>query len=453
MFVTTRQETPDDASTSRPRTAEPAIPIYTWMFVAGLCANMFAGNFGSVGLPIGIDRPLFLVAIVLMVLDGRLASGRLRAVHWVMAVAVLWTMISWLSSGSLVNTTKAFAFADRLVIPFLMFAVGPFMFATVRERTLLLKTLTVVGVYLGITAIGEISGIGWLVFPSYISNPDLGLQFGRARGPFLYSEAMGMTAVLCLSSAALLASRTAGIWRLVAGVSALLGFVTVILSLTRTVWLSAILVVVLATVVVPSLRRIAPVVLGGLTGAIVLVLAAFPTLQRDLEERLTTSRSVYDRLITNDAALRIVEAHPLLGIGWGEFFAQSSEWVRQPDLYPLTNVVIEVHNVFLARAAETGIPGAALWVAAMMLGPVAAVAARTKDIEVAGWRLLAGTAVIVWFVASMFSPNNYPLPNNLIWLIGGIAGRGMLVGTLRPSSGNGPAVRSAVSGSDGQRER
>ena len=54
-----------------------------------------------------------------------------------------------------------------------------------------------VGLYLGVTAFLEIGQVWSLVFPKYISDPNLGIHFGRARGPMLQSVRLGMVLVSC----------------------------------------------------------------------------------------------------------------------------------------------------------------------------------------------------------------------------------------------------------------
>ena len=144
-------------------------------------------------------------------------------------------------------------------------------------------------------------------------------------------------------------------------------------------------------------------------------------------DRLTTTRSLYDRDYVNEAAFRVIAEHPWTGIGWLHFVEENVLWVRQADDYPITTVTIEIHNVFLSRAAETGIPAAIAWGLAMLLGPVASALAVPATAESRAWKAVAWSAIIVWIFPTMLSPNPYVFPNLMIWLIGGIAGRGVML--------------------------
>jgi O-antigen ligase len=248
-----------------------------------------------------------------------------------------------------------------------------------------------------------------------------------------------MTCGLIVFMGTFLCVRRHNAWRWVGAVSAVLCLCAAALSLTRSVWLGvgvAVIVVMLAT---PRLRRWTPVVVGGAVGLGLGLAAVIPGLSSTFTSRAGTERSAYDRLLTNDAAARIIQVHPLTGIGWGRFIVVGNDWVRQAGGFPLTNTTIEVHNVFLSRAAETGVPGAILWGLAMLLGPVAVVARPFRQGDLVGWRLCASAAVLIWIFPSMLSPNPYPLPNYLVWLLGGIAGGEWLV----RSAGTGRASRLA----------
>src|SRR5262245_23778591 len=69
------------------------------------------------------------------------------------------------------------------------------------EWTRFLGVIALLGGYLGFTAIAEITKQWSLVFPNYISDPDLGIHFGRARGPDLNSASLGVYLTIALCAA------------------------------------------------------------------------------------------------------------------------------------------------------------------------------------------------------------------------------------------------------------
>ena len=398
------------------------VPAYLLLFLAALVANMFSGHTSSLGLPVGPDRLLLAAALVLLFLDPvawRATTVRWGLVHGVMAALVL--LAAWSASAHDTLTTRLglFALLDRLFVPFLLFTVAPVVFCTRERRNLLLWVLLAMGAYLGLTAIFEYVGPGRLVYPSYIADPDVGIHFGRARGPFVEAVADGVVLSFCGFAAAgcLLAWR--GPAKVFAAAVAAVTSLGVLLTLTRSVWLGAVVGAVLVLVITPETRRKVPAALAAGAVAVLAALALIPGLNTAAADRTKSERPVQDRKNTNAAAVRIVQAKPLTGVGWERFIDVSSEWVRQADDYPITSTGLEVHNVVLARGAELGLPGAGLWVGAVLLGPVAAgflrPAGEGRALRVA---LLGGGCC--WLSASLLSPLGTSLPNLLLWTLAGV---------------------------------
>ncbi|GAA2030143.1 O-antigen ligase family protein [Pseudokineococcus marinus] len=404
----------------------PERPAYLWLLLATLVLNVFSGiGSDALGLPISPDRLTLAAALGLLALDPwawRRVRWHLRPVHVAMVALVVLAAWSAFVNDTLLTGYGLFALADRLLVPFVLFAVAPVVFCTPERRDLLLKALTVLGLYLAITAVLERVAPS-LVYPRYIVDPSLGIQAGRSRGPFVASEAMGLVLVQCAFAAAFLSSRSRRAWRRIALLTTALCAVGVLLTLTRSVWLGALIGVVVACAQQRELRRLLPVMLAGGAVVVVALLAAVPSLQAAVNERATTTRSLDDRRNVNEAALRLIEREPLTGVGWVGFIDASDEYVRQADDYPVTNVRIEVHNVPLARAAELGIPGALLWALCVVLGPLRAVlrrVPRSAPVDLVGWRLVLTGGAATWGVALLLSPVPYPLPNYLVFLLAGM---------------------------------
>jgi O-antigen ligase len=83
--------------------------------------------------------------------------------------------------------------------------------------------------------------------------------------------------------------------------------------------------------------------------------------------RLSESvRDAYDeRAGLMRIALRVIEAHPLTGVGPGAYEERYKNYLAHGDT---DQWLAMVHNEYLLRAAETGIPGGLAWLALLVLG-------------------------------------------------------------------------------------
>ncbi|MFT3832860.1 MAG: O-antigen ligase family protein [Micropruina sp.] len=416
-----------DDATAAQHSAE-RVPLYVWLFLAGLTLTMFAGFTDQIGLPIPLDRPLLALAAVLWIAEPGRERLRARAFYAVAAATILWTTLSWMSTWPTADSSTTFALLDRVVMPLAMFPLGAVVFSTAQRRELLLRTAALMAIYAGFTGLAQYLGLRGLLFPRYLATALDLTPTARVGGPWLAPEPLGMVSVLAIFMAGLLVHTSrSSLWRVIGAVGVVGGSIGTVVCLTRSTWLSAVLAGLVVCLMVPRLRRRLPLALllgvAFATAALVLL----PEFRDELLQRLFYGRSVDDRQNTNAAALRIIEQMPLFGIGWGEFINQNILWVRQADDYPVTSVVIEVHNVFLSRAAETGVLGAVLWALCFATGPMLGVLAKPQQAWSRHWKLLGIAAFFVWLVPSLTSPNPYLTPNYLIWLLWGVAARGILI--------------------------
>lgn len=398
----------------------------TSVMSGALVAMVFSGDGGRFGLPVSPDRLLFGAALALLALE--LYQGKhpvriaWRPVHLLMAGTVALTVVSAFWARTLFSRTGLFAILDRLgVVPFVLFTLAPLLFRTRRQRDVLLRFLVVLGIYLGFTALFEGLGVDALVFPRSILNGSLGFQYGRARGPFLDSGGDGLGLFECAVAAGVAAATWRRRWaRQVAAGTVVLCVVGTVFTLTRSVWLATALGIIVTVVVVRPLRWTLPLFAAGGAAGVALLLAWVPGLSTKVQERTSGSvGSVWDRLNTNAAAVRVGEAHPLSGLGWRTFAQKGAAYQQQAPNYPITRGDIEVHNVFLSHVAEIGIPGAALWTITLVVALVPAVV-RASTREIWAWRVGLIALAVNWLIVASFSPLVFQFPNAIMWLWPGI---------------------------------
>lgn len=398
-----------------------------WWISAGVALSIFSGRWTNIGFPDAAapDRLLLAVGLASLlarsVAQWRRGSFELRAVHLLLAISLAWVVASALSAGTLFTPRGLFGIVDRYgLIPYLLFTVAPLAFATRRQRNILLVVLAATGSYLGITAVLETLGLNGLIFPRYITDPNVGLHPERARGPFAEGVGNGVALYGCAVAACVAAATWRGLdKRLFAlGIAGLCGL-SVLFTLTRSVWLGAVVATIVAMLVAPRLRRYLPAVSLAAVMAVLGALLLVPGLLSLSQERAGNDRSVWDRSNSSYAALRMLAERPLLGHGWDTFREKSPPYFRQRPGYPLTGAGIPVHNVLLSNAVELGLFGALAWGLALLVGVGGAIFRRGPP-ELYPWRIGLIAFALSWGAAASLGPLGYAWPNAMLWLWAGI---------------------------------
>ncbi len=438
-------------------TAHEPLTAATVLLSFAIAAEIFSGNWGLVGAPGALDRVLLVLGLVALVLRGfRTEDGRtlrLRGIHLVLLAVSTLAVASSIAAGTFSDSVARFALLDRFgLVPFAMFIVAPLVFGNGRQRRFLLAVLVGVGLYLGLTNVFEGIGLKALVFPNYINDPNVGLHFGRARGPFIEAVADGLSLYMCAVAAAVGLRIWRNFWaRLVCSVVIGLAAFGILFTLTRAVWIGAAIGTLVAMAVAAPLRRFVVPAIVLVAIAMIAAIAFVPGLSDKVDNRVEAKSPVWDRYNTNAAALRMGEARPLFGFGWQTFATKGPDYLRQADGYPLTGAGLEVHNVFLSHLAEIGLVGLLLWCVAL-LGAVGGAILRRGPPELAPWRVGLVAIFITFVIVANLGPLSYPFPNLLLWTWAGVAGAGYFLGSPRvPTQADGTTSRLTTSDiSDGR---
>jgi O-antigen ligase len=396
----------------------------TTTFVVGMGAEAFSGNWKYVHIPLGIDRILFVLGIVILIVgSARLGFERrlvLRPAHLLLLAVEAYAVCSAIAVHTFGTSLGFYALLDRLgALPFLMFTLAPLLFATKSQRDRLLIMMVALGLYLGATAFFEVVGPHSLVYPRFIANQAIGITQGRARGPFLASDADSLALFICgaLAAVALVTWKNL-MARVLCGVVILLDAVGIFLTLTRSSWIGTCLGVITVMLVDRRLRRLLVPTLAISALAIAAALS-IPSIDHKVQGRVSQQSSIWDRKNTDDAALRLLEAHPVFGIGWETFVTTGPSALRQADTYPLTGVGLEVHNVFLSHLTELGLLGGSLWILAYVSILGRGIFRRGPP-ELYPWRLALIAYGVMFTSVALFVPLSYPLPNMMLWVVAGI---------------------------------
>jgi putative inorganic carbon (hco3(-)) transporter len=410
---------------------------------AAVAMTAFSCGWSQMGLGnLPLNR-LFILAALLQVLlrspgSANLPPIRLRGVHLLMGATVLYAIASAAVAGTVGEEREYLLLLDVFgLTPFLLFLVAPVVFAGERERDWLLATLVGLGAYLGLTAIFETLGPHALVFPAYIRHLSFegfaeAASEAKAGGPFQSPTADGFACFACAAAAAIALQRWRGLWsRRFAGGTVLACLFGCLLTLERGVWVATIAGVLVVALATQSGRRwLLP---GAAIGAIVVasVFALSPQLQERVSERATYQQSLWDRKNQTAAGIRMVEAQPLFGFGFGRYAEESVDYFRQPAGYPMSGYyhgvtiglpdeILPIHNTYLSYAVELGLVGLVLWLASLAWAVGEAVLAPGPA-SLRPWKL-GLLAVAAFFAAVSFvDPHTAPFPMVVLFVWAGLA--------------------------------
>jgi O-antigen ligase len=404
-------------------TVDPA-----WIISAGLASTLFAAHWGSLGLDSAVGPHRVLLGAGVLAVLLRLPPARDRPplrpdiVHFALAVAVGYAFISAIFVGMLDDRYSRFALLDQFgIVPFVMFLVAPVAFATERQRRILLGTIVGIGLYLTVVALLEQMELYDVIWPRYIADPNLGIHYGRARGPFLEGGAMGVAIFTCAAASGIaLAIWRSTLSRLVAAAVLVLAPVGVLLTVTRGAWAACIVAtaVVLSTTaglrryLIPAAALVAVLVLGALAGV--------PGLAGQVRDRQADKNPVYERQNTNAAGVRMLRDKPFFGFGWDRPYHELEPYFLQQDTIPLVGRKAGLHNTYLQYAVALGLVGFVLWLGALGLAFTRAISTPVPA-TIRPWQIGLKAVVVAWIGIGLVNPAHFAFMTYVLFTWAGVA--------------------------------
>ncbi len=355
----------------------PAVALVAAILVVGY---LFGYEFWSHRLgpiPLTIDRLgiLFLLTLVgWQMLRGKSKPLCLTLIDWVLGATLLWLAASawWghATATTMLPQSPVWRLAFSFLIPGLLYLairLGP---VSPRATTGVLVALALLGTYLAITGLAEVTRQWWAVFPTYIRNPELGTHFGRARGPALNSVSMGTHLAIAFWATYILLPRlNRPLCLLALGSMCLMGL-AIVATYTRSVWLGAALGgVVMLWLQTPRHLRVPVAFSTALAGGLALAIGWNAIVYLDREDSGAVSgHSVSQREAFTYVSWNMFKDHPVAGVGFGRFYdtklpylsdrSQSFELESLRDLHH--------HNTFLGLLVETGLVGLCGYIAVLL---------------------------------------------------------------------------------------
>ncbi len=368
-------------------------------------------EFWRMPMPLFFSLTIPRIGIVVLVLlfGAMLVMGRLRLRHaWPMSGAIL-AVAAYFSISALVSgfeTRSVVSVHYRLIggylFPFTILGLVVHAFRREGDFRRLAVFFAILSVYLTFTGWCERFSVTSLIFPSFISDPYVGIHWGRVRGPFVMSAAMGLALVYCFFNNLVLARNVGRYGWMLHAVNALM-LPVLFWTKTRSVWLSFALCSLIWTVY--SRRHTTRVV-----AVCVLVSVAMLIGVVNMDNFMSSDRAKGGLTDMEPLLLRIGLAHmtweilnenPLLGVGFGHFRDHAPAYARDPSspYYAFGSSALE-HNNLLSIVAETGLIGLILYLT--MIGLLLSYSIRLyRKLTVSGTGFINRDLLVLYWILTM----------------------------------------------------
>jgi O-antigen ligase len=313
------------------------------------------------------DRIVFLIICAIFVSalrKGQARSISMSGVEWSMLVFAVLCTVSYLISNPDGGTDRfkwLITLFNLIVCPFGTYLIAKNSRYDSVKILWLLRAIVCIGVYLAFTASFEHYRIDALVFPRYIVDPHVGIQFGRARGPMVGSNPMGEWLVLVYLAICLVLPFVGKMWKVLLQGLILLVIIGIYFTLTRGAWISFGIVAVLTATIGGKFGRPSRAI------AIVVLLAFFAGVGSKFSfggDTLFSRRqnTIDYRLSNNETTFNMGMANFVTGVGYGKFGENWQKYFGSKQKELTKDLTDGNHNTYLGLFADLGFPGVALYV-------------------------------------------------------------------------------------------
>ena len=310
----------------------------------------------KLGITVTPDRLVLIIILLLAVwsfMSGELQFSGLGTVGgYMLLLALIGTVSAFAVGRGAADYYRLFDFHYTPCIVFLLVTSIPHSHHKLAFVSL---TFLAVGAYLAINGVFERFGPHALVWPQYILDPKVGIQFERTRGSFASSEALGAALVVTFLFYLLYSTRAEGAARYWAYVLTPVTMVTIYATNQRAAWVGLALCSGLLAIAKTHMRRVARILVA--VGLLVFLSGVASHLSI-WEGTLFSKRqqTVRERWVNNLTTLDMGMANPIFGVGYGNFKTQWPKYYHQiyDDVVDLTD---GNHNTFLGLFAEAGLVG------------------------------------------------------------------------------------------------
>ena len=339
-------------------------------FLVILLGSVFSYDFFHVSggpIPITLDRLMLggLAGVFAwQFAHGKQSLRRFNSTDWgIMMLTVVITLSTLMGDFTFLGNMPASRLLFFNLLPVALYMVMRHTRINDCDLKLISLGFVVLGLYLAVTAIAETRGLGAIVFPRYIMNPEFEEFFGRGRGPFLNPVSNGVCMVLCLCCLWMWFPNSSLRRKAVIVGLACLMCLGIYSTLTRSVWMGLVFAAAIV-VFMPASKSYKGAMM--ITASLLLMFLA-PVLadkvfsfKRDKEVSVADmENSAKLRPMFVTVAKRMFADRPFLGVGFGQYARAKYPYLQDPysaEPLSMTKGYMQ-HNIFLAYVTETGLLG------------------------------------------------------------------------------------------------
>lgn len=336
--------------------------------------TFFGPDFFAIKGPLllSVDRMLFFAVFAFgasLVFRGDLTLPKLSTPDYLVGAMVVWYFIRSATAGEAPTGSNPIGtWLFYIFIPSICYALVRVSNPNARDIQTVITVIIGIGVYIAIIGFFEARGWYSLVFPRYIGDPKVWEFLGRARGPMMNPSANGIVLTISLSFAVLRAYYGNRPQVMFYGFLSLVILVGVYSTLTRGVWIGAVLAIVamywkLTPRWIKVLGMMSAIVFGSM--AAMGMKEQLLNMKRDKNLSAEDSaKSIELRPLLAIVAYEMFKDAPFFGHGFSVYLKASTNYIQRPGYdMPVEQALGYLqHNIFLSSAVDTGIIGLTIYV-------------------------------------------------------------------------------------------
>jgi O-antigen ligase len=284
-------------------------------------------------------------------LSGRITEALMLILCGLAVFSVIRSRQDFMARGILDVFSLLF---NTYISPFFIFLVAKDFINEEEKIRKLFILLSVILLYLSLTAIFEHFRIYSLVFPKDILNPRLGINFGRARGPFLAASINGMVLGMLAILNFYMAMNSKMPQKFFFIVNIFLSIIAVFFTYTRASWLGIVISFTFMILINQRFRKYFGIIV--LLG--IVFIAPLYAKIIDVEKvisRINSKGPVDNRISLYHIYLDMIKKKPIVGIGFANFNNCVEEYSSaKATTDVITHENITIHDTFFGIFVELG---------------------------------------------------------------------------------------------------